>query len=90
MTWSRPIAIVQKIGRNNSKQYINILDEYIKHRMEATCLLRSMLSIYHLISQQYINPKHSVRATILYLDSNGLKRMDWPAQSPDLIPIKHL
>lgn len=90
ITWSGPGAVVQIIGRMTAKQYISIHYETLMRNMEVACLLTHMSSMGQLILQQNNNPKHTARTTLAYLDSKDIKRLDWPAQSPDLESTEHL
>ena len=42
-----------------------------------------------IIFQQDNDPKHTSRRAQIWFEEQGIKFLDWPAQSPDLSPIKH-
>lgn len=74
----------------------------IDNRMDAALYCRILedelmdtFSFYSLdrnetIFQQDNDPKHKAKLTMSWLDSKGIKLLDWPAQSPDLNPIENL
>lgn len=63
MTWSGPGAMVQVMGRMDTQQYINILDQNLICSMEAACLLGDMPPVDQLIFQRDNDPKHTARAS---------------------------
>ena len=90
MIWSGPGAMVQVMGRMNIQQYISIFDQNLICSMEATCLLGDIPPVDQLIFQQDNDPKHTLRATKVFLRSKNIACLDLPAQSLDLNPIEHL
>ncbi len=42
------------------------------------------------IFQQDLAPAHAARSTKIWLSEHGVGVLDWPANSPDLNPIKNL
>ena len=42
-----------------------------------------------IIFQQDNDPKHTSRRAQIWFEEQGIKLLDWPAQSPDLSPIEH-
>ncbi len=43
-----------------------------------------------LIFQQDLAPAHTAKSTKSWLNYHGVGVLDWPANSPDLIPIENL
>ena len=80
--WSGPGVMVHVIGKIDSRQKICILQENLTRSMEATCLLRDMPPIDHLILQHDNDPKHTSKDTKEFLRSRNIRCLDWPAQSP--------
>ena len=40
--------------------------------------------------QQDNERPHTTRATLLFLNQNGVDVLNWPSSSPDLSPVEHL
>ena len=73
MAWSGPGAMVQVVGKMNTQQYISILQENFTLCMEAASLLEDTPPTDQLIFQQDNDPKHTARATTLFLRSRDIK-----------------
>lgn len=73
-------------GRMNSNRYISMLQEVLEPSIEK--LFEDDGDNY--FYQQDNAPCHRAQATMRWFTSNGVRLLDWPAQSPDLSPIEHL
>jgi len=74
-------------GRMNSACYINVLKNALQpsyHKIFGDFDLRNRKF------QQDNAPCYKSKTTIRWMAKNGIKLLDWLAQSPDLNPIEHL
>ena len=71
-------------GNRNRAKYRVFLDENLLQSTQDLSLGQ------RLPFQQDNDPKHTAKTTQEWLRDKSLNVIDWPSQSPDLNPIKHL
>jgi transposase len=72
-------------GRINGDQYVTILDGPLQQSLREYGKKKDQA-----IFQQDNNPKHTYKKARNWHNEHGFRCLDWPAQFPDLNPIKHL
>jgi transposase len=77
--------LVKIEGNMDSELYCQILAEDLPSSVEY---YGAKLSDF--IFQHDNDPKHTAQRTKNYLESEGIEKLFWPPQSPDLNPIEHL
>jgi transposase len=85
MGWNGVGILAEVEGRMNAEQYVFILEDNLLPSME-----NSGISEESIIFQQDNDPKHFSKRAQNWFKSEGIRLLDWPAQSPDLSPIEHL
>ncbi|KAK3569815.1 hypothetical protein QTP86_005847 [Hemibagrus guttatus] len=78
----RRLAVIN--GTMNSAVYHIILKENVRPSVCDLKLKRTW------VLQQDNDPKHTSKSTSEWLKRNKMKTLEWPSQSPDLIPIEML
>ena len=76
--------LVRIEGKMNRAKYRKILDENLLQSPQDLRLGQRFTF------QQDNNPKHTAKTTHVWLRDKFLNVLQWPSQSPDLSPIKHL
>ncbi|SAM85575.1 related to transposase [Ustilago bromivora] len=87
MMWEGVGGMCLVLGIMDSDQYIEILNDKLVKTISDLHLQHGYTDI---IFQQDNDPKQKSKKTTKWLTSNNIKVMEWPVQSPDLNPIKHL
>ena len=82
--WNGVGVLSEVEGRMDAEQYVAILEEGLLQSMEESGIPQD-----DIIFQQDNDPKHTSRRAQKWFEEQGIKILDWPAQSPDLNPIEH-
>ena len=85
MGWNGVGILAEVEGKMNAEQYVSILEGSLLPSMKNSGIPKESI-----IFQQDNDPKHSSKRAQDWLNSHGIKLLDWPAQSPDISPIEHL
>ena len=81
-----PLVIIEKGGRMIAARYLETVKEYY------VPFYKRMVEKYgpEVVLQEDNASWHTAKIVRNYMDSQGVKRLQWPAQSPDLSPIENL
>ncbi|KAG8963250.1 hypothetical protein FRC05_004813 [Tulasnella sp. 425] len=85
MHWTGPGQLVKIDGIMDGDLYVSILKEDLMASLEE-----HRVSVDDVIFQHDNDPKHTCKKVKKFLADKGIQVLRWPAQSPDLNPIKHL
>jgi len=81
-----PLVIIEKGGRMTAARYLETVKEYY------VPFYKRIVEKYgpEVVLQEDNASWHTAKIVRNYMDSQGVKRLQWPAQSPDLSPIENL
>lgn len=82
--WNGVGVLSEVEGRMDAEQYVAILEEGLLQSMEESGIPQD-----DIIFQPDNDPKHTSRRAQKWFEEQGIKILDWPAQSPDLNPIEY-
>lgn len=84
--WSEGRSVlVECEGNINSSKYVSILQEGL-----IPIFASGQMNKDSTLFMEDGAPCHTARATQLWLGENGITKLPWPSQSPDMNPIEHL
>lgn len=85
MTWDGVGYACKIDGRMDGDLYVSILEDDLQGTMQYYSK-----TTHNMIFQQDNDPKHKCHKARKWFNDHGIEVLPWPAQSPDLNPIKHL
>ena len=85
MGWNGIGKLIKVQGTMDAQQYCDNLDDELEESFD-----KSEISEEDRIFQQNDDPKHTSKKAKQWFEDNDIQVLAWPAQSPDINPIKHL
>ena len=79
--WNEVDYLAEVEGRMDANQYVSILEDHMLPSLE-----KSRIPEEKVIFQQDNDLKHTSKKTKKWIKDNNITLLDWPAQSPDIIP----
>ena len=77
--------LVECVGNINSPMYISILEDGRLPVFSTNQMVKN-----NTLFMEDGAPCHTPKTTKEWQDRNGIKRLPWPSQSPEMNPIEHL